>query len=339
MKMKSVVLLAMAIGCGIVAMLGVQQVLSGDKKPPVEGGKVLVALTPIMPGVPLDDTNVVFKDWPKEQIPPGAVTDPKQYAKRALRVAAVPNEPIMAAKLGEEGVFGATSEIPKGMRVATVPVTMTQTHSGIILPGDRVDVVVTYALTIPGRGQITKTKTILQYIQIFATDNIRQSAVPNGENKEVSAKNISLLVTPDQFNLLMLAENKGKISLALRHRGDSSADHPVTVDDSSFDSNVRVTRGAENKDEESASEGGQKDKSVREALDKENKAGLKVAESHEAPEKATWKLKIYEGEKFHEESVQLPEDAAGAAAKPGNAGGKWNDFFKSLLRGPKDHSA
>ena len=55
MKMKSLVLLAMAIGCGLVAMLGVQQVLSGDKRPQVETGKVLVAATSIMPGRPLDD--------------------------------------------------------------------------------------------------------------------------------------------------------------------------------------------------------------------------------------------------------------------------------------------
>ena len=79
MKMKSLVLLAMAIGCGFVAMLGVRQVLSGDKKP-VETAKVLEAVTNIMPGVPLDDTNVVLKEWPKDKIPQGAVT-----SHRAIR--------------------------------------------------------------------------------------------------------------------------------------------------------------------------------------------------------------------------------------------------------------
>ena len=73
--------------------------------------------------------------------------------ERSLRVAAVPNEVIMAAKLNEKGVFGGSSEIPTGMRVATVPVTVTKTHSGLILPGDRVDVVVTYTMhkTSPGK--------------------------------------------------------------------------------------------------------------------------------------------------------------------------------------------
>src|ERR1700733_1505866 len=44
MKMKSLVLLAMAIGCGLVAMLGVRQVLSGDKGPAVDTVKVLLAV-------------------------------------------------------------------------------------------------------------------------------------------------------------------------------------------------------------------------------------------------------------------------------------------------------
>src|SRR5579871_495857 len=109
MKMKSLVLLAMAIGCGLVAMLGVRQVLSGDKGPAVETAKVLVSVTSIMPGQPLDDTNVAFKDWPKDKIPQGAVTAPEQYVERSLRVAAVPNEVIMAAKLNEKGVFGGSA--------------------------------------------------------------------------------------------------------------------------------------------------------------------------------------------------------------------------------------
>jgi len=136
MKMKSLVLLAMAIGCGLVAMLGVQQVLSGDKKPAVETGKVLVAITNIMPGQPLDESNVAFKEWDKKDIPEGVVTKHEEYQERSLRVSAFPNEPIMIAKLNEKGVFGGSSEIPRGMRVATVPVTVTKTHRMIdVTPG------------------------------------------------------------------------------------------------------------------------------------------------------------------------------------------------------------
>jgi len=344
MKMKSLILLAMAIGCGFVAMLGVQQVLSGDKRPAAETAKVLVAVTNIMPGQPLDDTNVAFKDWPKDKMPQDAVTSHEQYVERSLRVAAVPNEVIMAAKLNEKGVFGGSSEIPTGMRVATVPVTVTKTHSGLILPGDRVDVVVTYTMhkTTGGQmntqmGEIRKAKTILQYIEVFATDNIRISAVPNGENKEISAKNISLLVNPDQYNLLALAEVKGQISLALRHRGDSAEVHPRDYDESTFEQTASTRGQDEDKDEDSQTEEGQgKAKGVHETLEKEQ---AKVAEAtkdakaaKEQPAKPSWTLKVYEGDKVREEQVELPAEPDETGKGPVKAGGQLQQFLKNFFR-------
>jgi pilus assembly protein CpaB len=333
MKMKSLVLLAMAIGCGLVAMLGVRQVLSGDKGPAVETAKVLVAVTSIMPGQPLDDTNVAFKDWPKDKMPQGAVTTPEQYVERSLRVAAVPNEVIMAAKLNEKGVFGGSSEIPAGMRVATVPVTSTQTHSGLILPGDRVDVVVTYTMhKVTGgqmnsqTGEIRKARTILQYIEVFATDNIRISAVPNGENtKEVSAKNISLLVTPDQYNLLALATEKGKITLALRHRGDKEEVHPKSYDEQIFETDG-LSKGNSDKTDQDSNDG---KKDVRQALEKEQtKVAAAVKEEPKEDAKPSWKLRVYEGDKLREEQVELP-----AVPEPSKAGKQLQQFLKNFFRG------
>jgi pilus assembly protein CpaB len=336
----------MAIGCGFVAMLGVQQVLSGDKKPVDETAKVLVAITNIMPGQPLDDTNVAFKDWPKQTIPQGAVTSHEQYVERSLRVSTGPNEPIMVSKLNEKGVFGGSSEIPSGMRVATVPVTMTKTHSGLILPGDRVDVVVTYTMhhTTAGQmnsqvGEIRKAKLILEYLEVFATDNIRLSGSPNGENKEVSAKNISLLVTPDQYNLLMLAETKGQISLALRNRGDSADVHPRDVDETSFEQ-AAITRGNDDKkDEDWQTEGESKDKTknVGEALDKEHakvaaaaKDGKSEKEEKETV-KPSWKLKVYEGDKLREEQVELPAEPDETGKGSAKASGRMQEFLKNFF--------
>ncbi|HEV3301693.1 MAG TPA: Flp pilus assembly protein CpaB [Planctomycetaceae bacterium] len=341
MKMKSLVLLAMAIGCGLVAMLGVQQVLSGDKKPPAETGKVLVAITNIMPGQPLDDSNVAFKAWDKNDIPQGAVTTHEEYQERSLRVSATPNEPIMIAKLNEKGVFGGSSEIPKGMRVATVPVTVTETHSGLILPGDRVDVVVTYTVphNIPGQmnsqfGEIKKAKTILQYLEVFATDNIRQSAVPNGEQKELSAKNISLLVTPDQYVLLMLAKSKGNISLAVRNRGDDTEAKASEVDETAFE-HLKVTRGPNKKD----GDGDEGKVAVRDSLGQEQ---IKVAQAPPKPEvkpepvkekeKPTWLLKVFEGDKLREEQVELPDEPDTSAKGGAKAGSGWMEFFQRALK-------
>jgi pilus assembly protein CpaB len=246
--MKSMVLLALAVGCGLVAMLGVKQVMS-KKKGAAEADlvTVLVATTDIPPGIPLNESNVAFKKVPRDLVPPGAVTKPEEYADRSLRVAAVANETIFSAKLNEPGMFGASCEIEPGMRVVSVAVDATKTHSGLMQPGDRVDVLVTYKVRNDS-GMINKTKTVLEYIKVFATDNRRATVVQSDEEGDYQAKNISLLVDPEQANLLMLAESKGKIHLALRNEKDTATADAAAVDDEFFE-DTAASMGAEDKTE------------------------------------------------------------------------------------------
>ena len=70
MKTKSMVLLAMALGCGLVAMLGVQQILSGEQKVK-DTVPVLVAKQEIGAGMKLEPSQVAFEDWPRENVPAG----------------------------------------------------------------------------------------------------------------------------------------------------------------------------------------------------------------------------------------------------------------------------
>ena len=233
MKVKSLMLLAVAIGCGLVAMLGVQQVLSSGKNAPEpEMGQVCVAAQEIPAGMLLTDTMIRVEKWSLATIPEGAVRDPKELTERALKVRAFPGDLILEVKLGAKG-GGASVAIPRGMRVVTVPVNLTMTHSGLIQPGDHVDVLVTYKTRDDKRGQIEKTKTVLEYIEVFATDRLRD--VEAGDNVKTEAKNISLLVTLEQGQLLMLAASKGQLQLALRHNEDTDQGNTVAVDDTFFE--------------------------------------------------------------------------------------------------------
>ena len=329
MKMKSVVLLAVAVGCGLVAMLGVQQALSGREKAPRETGDVLVALTDIGPGMPLDESNVTFRQWPKEQIPEGAVVRLEDYDNRALRVRAFAGEIIMLAKLGEPGVFGAASEVPDGMRVVTVSVDLTMIASGMIRPGDRVDVVVTYrARAQDGRNTVMRSQTVLEFMRVFATDNVRDMA--GQETGEFAAKNISLLATPEQANLLKLAENMGKLHLTLRSRTDDQPSDLAVIDESALldggasmgeDKGLLEEQIALKSREAGADDG--RERSIRELLEENADSGEPAAEpvpevaaadaeaelpvDEVIPEVPTWKITIYSGEDVREEQVEIPE--------------------------------
>lgn len=317
MKMKSMVLLCLAIGCGLVAMLGVQRAMSGD------GGaeeelvvSVLVAKTEINPGVRLEDgVNVTWKDLPASAVPKDAVTKPEEFANRALRMAAITGDTILVPKLGEEGVFSASSEIPEGMRVCSVSVDATKTHSGLIQPGDRVDVLVTYS-SRSQRGMAKKTKTVLEYIAVFAADNRRLNAVSDS-GEAIQAKNISLLVDPDQAQLLMLAQNKGMLHLAMRNREDATAAKPSQISDDIFD-DIETSMGSFDETGEESSDGeNQRPMSIEEALKQEMKkqqkpepepvAAVEPVAEPAADAKPTWKIDIYAGEEHRVDEVELPE--------------------------------
>ena len=111
-------MLVVAVGCGLVAMLGVRQVLNrDDQKQEIETANVLVTIAEIAPGTPLNESNVKFKSWPIDQIPEGSVTKLEDYEDRSIKTRAVPGEIVMKAKLSEQGARGASVEIPDGKQI------------------------------------------------------------------------------------------------------------------------------------------------------------------------------------------------------------------------------
>lgn len=344
MKFKTIVLLAVAIGCGLIAVLGVQQLTAhGDED--ADTVKVLVATRDIIPGVLLDESNTTFKAWPRDQVPEGAVTDPEESADRALVVRAFPGDVLTVAKLGAKGVFGASAEIPTGMRVVSVAVNMNKTHSGMLGPGDRVDVLVTYSTRSKNRGMVKRTRTILEYVKVFAADNHRSGDLTSSEQREIKAKNISLLVTPDQANMLMYAQSKGELTLALRRTDDDSKSHAKVFDDSLFEKDdASRTAGINNKKKKSRKDKQRRDRKpakkredVRTFIAKVKTPPKKVVKKTERPK---WKVLIYSGDQVSEQEFELPlpkqtktksklttTSAAGGQKRRGT----WTDWLKVMV--------
>lgn len=320
MKFKSVLLLAVAIGCGLVAMLGVQQVLSGDNSEQKDNRvKVLVATKEIGPGVPLSaETNVVFQKWDPKNVPRGAVTKKEEYENRALIVRAFPEDVITKPKLSEPGEFGASAEIPNGMRVVTVPVDMTKSHSGLIMPGDRVDVMVTYDVR-RNDNRVTVTKPVVQYVEVFATGSIRAS-MGNGE-EENDAENMSLLVKPEEFMLIKHAESKGSLHLAMRARSDSAPVDLSAIDDLKFDHTVARASGLAHPEPATEKPVEQFLKQEQERIEDEEPAAPIQAAT------PTWNVEIFAGDQHRVEQVELP----GQAAAAGQAGNPLENMMQKLF--------
>lgn len=225
MKPKALMLLAVAVGCGLVAMLGVQQAMKGGQTQaaPIETRQVLMVLKDVKPGERLVlDTNVKFEAVPLSTLVPyngDVVLKPEEFDERAASIPLSANDIVRKTKLTEKGQYGASATIPKGMRVFTFSANDTHTHAGLLRPGDKVDVTVTFA---DRKGNMV-TKVLLECIEVFATEN---KTVHSEEAKnEQRARSVSLLVTPEQDGFVKIAQMKGQLALSLRHPDDDEVNN------------------------------------------------------------------------------------------------------------------
>jgi len=329
MKPKTLVLLAVAAGCGLVAMLGIQQAMQGGQGAASPKVKALVARAEIQPGVQLTDDLVGFQELPKEAVPEDAVTAFDQYEERSLMYPVIGGDVIRQSKLGKKGEFTRSRQIPEGMRVIAISVNDTQTISGMMRPGDRVDILVTYQKR-GQRGQpTTNTATLLKYIEVFGTDN---KTISDGATKqqEVKTKVVSLLVDPKQVNIIKLAESKGTLALSWRHPEDDEDVQGSNVDDNLLSELSGLDRADEN-DVQTLDRRGpalfdngavaarEPGTEPREDLNKlldqgESQAEPQPAPVAVAPPKPTWRVQIYQGGDVPvEQQFELPDSAQEAA--------------------------
>jgi len=175
-------------------------------------------------------------------------------------------------------------------------------------------VIVTFKTIIGGRRNVTKTKTLLEYVKVFAADNIRQSGVNNNESSEYDSKNISLLVTPDQYNMCVQAQQMGQLSLALRRKDDSAI-----ADAGTYDEDVlgELSASYSKSNDEELGESNPSSGDVNEFLD--GQAQAHVAENPVPPVNAgppQWTIKIYAGHEVREQKVDLAAEPAANGNSP-----------------------
>lgn len=248
MRPKSLILIVFALGCGLVASIGISQVLENKQQPAapqMEMENIFVAIEDIDINEQLTPELIKLEPWPKDKVPEGAVTNLEELEKRRPRVRLYAGEPILERKLfGSNEDNGASKMIPSGFRVHSVRVTAESSASGLILPGDRVDVLV--YLRSSGAINKTLTRTILKNVRVFAV-NEQTHRETDAEGNSINAKTVSLLVKPSQVEILMLASQLGSLSLSLRPPNEEIGDEDET-DDATVEELLGVDENADPKE-------------------------------------------------------------------------------------------
>ena len=217
MNGKSLIMLGLAILCGLGAMYGTSRMLIKDRgKTAQETQDVLVAVRDLKIEELLKPDMVKVVQMPRANLPPGTFTSYKDVEDRWVQIKTLEDEPIVDRKLAPKGSpAGIIARIPDGMRAFAVEVNEQSGVSGFILPDHRVDVVHT---DVAPNGK-SEAETILQDVLVLASG----TTFTRPEDRSIQAHTVTLAVTPDQVDVLVGAKARGALTLALRGINDRKA--------------------------------------------------------------------------------------------------------------------
>jgi pilus assembly protein CpaB len=214
---------AFLVAIGVAAFT--YQALSTRLKPPDDMTQIVVAALPVQVGAKLTEADVRLAPWPKAVPIEGSFHTVAEVINRGVLVQMVPNEPILSTKLAPEGTgAGLMSTIPDGWRAVSVKVNDVIGVAGFVIPGSRVDLILSGSPT--SGGNVEMAKVILENIQVLAAG---QNVANDDNGRPLNVQVVTLLVTPEQSEVLALASVDGRIQLALRNPLDLEVTKPNAV--------------------------------------------------------------------------------------------------------------
>lgn len=180
---------------------------------------VVVAAKPLPIGVTVKPDDIKVTKIPVSAFPKNAFSKPEEVIDRPVVSNILFEEPILEGRLAARGSgVGPIAQIPVGMRAVSVRVNDVVGVAGFVLPGMKVDVLVT-GRPPNSEGNNTVTRTVLQNITVLTAGQTLQ-ADPRGQ--AINAPVVTLLVSPEQAETLTLAGNEAKIQLVLRSASDTT---------------------------------------------------------------------------------------------------------------------
>jgi len=203
--------------------------LEAQKVQPVSAQTIVVASRQLRFGNELSASVLREMPWPADAVPQGAfrsIPEVLTAGKRVVLTAIEANEPVLASKitgLGQRATLSAT--IGEGHKAVTIRVNDVDGVAGFVLPGDRVDVMLSRQL----EKNSAINDVVLKNTRVLAVDQLADER----SDKPSVAKAVTLEVDIAGAQKLSLASQVGTLALALRKAGDqdSTASRPITLAD------------------------------------------------------------------------------------------------------------
>jgi pilus assembly protein CpaB len=226
---SSVIMIAVAAIFGLLAVFVANAWLNRQaeqrmrslqaQQKPVAEDTIVVAARALRFGAELSPSVLREIAWPAAAAPSGSYKKMEQVltgGRRVVLTAIEPNEPVLASKITGPGQRATLSSmLDPGMKAVTVRVNDVEGVAGFVLPGDRVDVVVTRQ----SDKNAAFSDVVLQNTRVLAIDQLADERT----DKPSVVKAVTLEVDMMNAQKLSLAAQVGTLSLALRKAGDAEA--------------------------------------------------------------------------------------------------------------------
>jgi pilus assembly protein CpaB len=215
---RTIIVLLIAVLMAGVAAFGVYLAVESRPVREVEVARVqaVVATHPIAVGTLVTKDDVKLVAWPAASQVPGSFTEVDKAVNRGVIVAISENEPLTEGKLAPIGAgAGLPPTITEGMRAISVKVNEVVGVAGFVIPGTRVDVLVT--VRTPDKTNSSESRTVLSNVQVLTAGTRYDQERATKDGKPIPTTVVTLLLTPDDAEKLTLASEEGRIMLALRN--------------------------------------------------------------------------------------------------------------------------
>ena len=231
---RTLIVLAVAVLMAGLASFGVYTAVRSMPVREVEIARTqaVVAARPLPVGMMVTKDDVKIVPWPAANVVPGSFTEVERVVNRGVIGSFAENEPLTEGKLAAIGSgAGLPPTITEGMRAVSIRVNEVVGVAGFVIPGTRVDVLVTIRGGQGTASQEPQTRVVLSNVQVLTAGTRYDQERATAEGKPIPTSVVTLLLTPEDAEKLTLASEEGRIMLTLRNPLDTE---PTVTDGVKF---------------------------------------------------------------------------------------------------------
>ena len=222
---RPAVLLLLALACGVLAALAARQHIQGRIHSIEASARVpmvqrIVAAYDLQSGVRLLEEHLALRSFPATWVAPGSLA-PEQFRSligQQLVTSVHGGDPLLDLHVKAAQSAAFSSQIRPGRRAITMPVDQINSVSGLLQPGDLIDLYVSFDYQ-----RRTITAPLLQGVLVLATDTrTRNDQVPDNDTAPAKAySTVTLDAAPEDAVKLVAARHAGSLTAVLRAGSDN----------------------------------------------------------------------------------------------------------------------